>query len=180
MKTFIVVALLALAGCKDKAKDKPAEPAKTTEPAKTEPTPEAPKGDKVLELAAAKISGEANGKKEELAIDATGKVTMDGKEVATLTTAGELNQGGKVVATLSKDGKMSIVGEPDEQITIRPDGALIDKNGVVALEPKADGTFGGPMTKGEMQSSKMKIEGDKAGYRALMFAWLGVSKSPSP
>src|SRR5215207_6733912 len=100
MRKVIVVAVLALAGCKDKPKQEVnVEPAKTepakTEPAKTEPVAETSKGPKVLHLAAARMTAQQGGQKNELSIAADGTVKLDGVEVSKLTTAGELKTNGK-------------------------------------------------------------------------------------
>jgi hypothetical protein len=174
MTRFVVVALLVLAACK--GKDKPE--AKPVEP-KVETNVETKPAEKVLVFAPVKMIVERGGAKNELAVDGAGKVLLDGKEVGSLSTAGELTIGGKVVATLTADGKMTIVGETGAQLTITPIGALVDKDGKVALEPKPDGMLGGAIAD-SMRGTTMKLEGDKAAYRALMFAWMGVSKNAPP
>jgi hypothetical protein len=182
IRTTALALVLAVVGCKDKKKDEPA-PAKTTEPAPAAPaeptpttpppaTPPATPAAATLVLGDVKLVAEEGGKKVELALDKTGKVTGEGKQVGEVTTAGELKVDGNVVATIAADGKVSMKGEPAEQITIREDGGLVGKDGTVMLEIADDGTVKGPLT-AEMKG-KVTISGDKAARRALMLAFVGV------
>lgn len=172
MRTIIVVALLAVAACKGKDVAKP--PLASTAPEGAETPGPAEAAGKVLDLAAATMIAEPGGV---LSIDATGKVMREGKEVGTLSTAGEFTSAGALIATIALDGAVEIMGwGPGLQLSVRADGALLD-HGEVALEPRPDGTLVGPLTETELKGVKLKVEGDKAGYRALMFAWLGVSKT---
>jgi hypothetical protein len=181
LRTTALALVLAVVGCKDKKKDEPA-PAKTTEPAPTAPAPTTPPPTTppatptagTLVLGDVKLVGEEGGKPTELALDKTGKVTIDGKQVAEVTTAGELKVDGNVVATIAADGNVTINGEPDEELTIREDGALVGKGGKTAFEIADDGTVTGPLA-AEMKS-KLTVTGDRAARRALILAFVGVDK----
>ena len=185
-KLLIAFVVVLVAGCKDKAKDeakavdpKPVETKIETKRVDTSApkTEDKPVATGALKLATAKLTAEGGGQKAELVVQADGKVMLDGNPVGLLNTAGELAIDGKVVATIGADGKMMVTGESGRPIVIREDGAMLDKDGKVALEPKPDGTLGGVLAETELKDTKMKVEGDKAGYRALMFAWMGVSKA---
>ena len=175
MLRTIALVVLVLAGCKDKDKtEKSVEPPKT-EPATREPVITPPPGKSAIILGgAASLIGEDGAQRKELAIDATGKVTEDGKQVAEVTREGELKVDGKVVSTIAWDGKVTILGEPDEQMTIREDGSMTDRNGKVMLEIAEDGTIGGPIISEMKAGAKLRVTGDKAARRGLMFAFFGV------
>jgi hypothetical protein len=165
MLRIAALAFCLAMGCSDKG-------TKTAQPPPTQPA------DAVLVIAPAALSGDFDGKHNELRVESNGKVILDGKEVGLVQSSGELEVGGKVVAKVDRDGKMTIVAEPREAITIREDGTLTDPEGKVMLEFGADGMAKGVLTQ-EMKNVTLKISGDKSGRRALMLAFLGVEK-PAP
>jgi hypothetical protein len=196
MRTIIVVALLASAGCKDKAKDNAApaakiEPAPTapanppptpTEPPKDQPPPPDEAKPKVLELGAAKLTKPD----VELSVDPGGKLVLNGKEMGIVTPTGELTSKGNLLAEIDGDGNVSIMGwGPGLQLAVRADGAVLD-NGKIALEPKPDGTLVATkaVTKDKLMPNylmdpgqTLKLDGDKKAFRAVVFAYIALTRT---
>jgi hypothetical protein len=137
----------------------------------------------VLVLGDASLSAEKDGVKHELVLSADGKVTADGKHVATLTAAGEIQDPtGKVLATIGTDGKVVPVagaGGTDDEIVVREDGAMMD-NGQVAIEFGADGFLTGPVITTEAKGAKIAYTGAPETRRALALAFMLVMMESEP
>ena len=127
----------------------------------------------VLTMQPASLSATVDGKPMDLALDASGQVMMNGKLVATLTAAGEAKDAnGKTLATVASDGKVTIVGEPTEDIVIGADGAVTAK-GEAVIGIGSDGILAGKLISDK--DAKVAYKGPSESKRAIMLAWLVVS-----
>lgn len=160
-----LVAILFVVACGGGGGDKK----ETTTPT----TSAAVAADVVLTMQPASLSATVEGKPMELAIDASGQVKVNGELVATLTSAGEVKDtSGKTVATIAADGKVTIVGEPQEDIVIKSDGSLHVK-GEAVLAIGADGILAGKLI--SAQDAQITYKGPEEAKRAVLFAWVIAS-----
>ena len=180
MRSLFVVALFTGAACGNA--DKGTAPPRAGSIANTSPTagPAAPPpATGVLELAPAAMTVEPGGT---LTVDAAGKVTLNGQEVGVISATGELVGAAGPIAELDDDGRVTVVGwGPGLDLAVRADGAVVER-GAVALAPGPGGDVPAPPPSRELEAmvpafDRMKLTGDRRGYRALVFAWLAVTLS---
>jgi len=170
MNKILIALVMSAAACGGGEKPAPTTPITTTPVV----------ANALMPLGEASMAIEAGGESHELKLSADGKVSADGKEIATLTSAGEMMVDGKVVMKLSADGLVTDAeGKSDSKpITVRADGAVLEGD-TVMIEVGADGALVGKVVDAEMHGAKLQVTGAPETRRALMFAWLGAMSGGS-
>ena len=124
----------------------------------------------VLTVQPASLSATVDGQPMELAIDAAGKITVNGKLVGTIGANGEARDANdKVIASIATDGRVTIQGEPQEDIVIRDDGSVVNR-GEAIVSIGADAVLAGKLI--SEADAKITYAGPPEGRRAMMLAWL--------